>query len=157
MKQGDTIVAVNLVDLAITLYTLGVSFYDPDHPYIYQMYGGRKSIKFHFGEESSIEGVPVTTDLMKGWRGAEDEALGFDPVSICKRVIWTRRNLLRELNHDACPHELQGLAKDCTTLLEVKQATIAYALGFTMPDEGNHIIEQDHTRVFQVGTIPPRW
>ena len=71
MQQGDWFVAVSLVDLAVTLFTLGVKFYNPVKPYNYQQLGGKRMIRFLFKMESSIEGVESTTSLMKKWTKAD--------------------------------------------------------------------------------------
>lgn len=155
MKQGDTIVAVNLVDLAITLFTLGVTFYDPRHPYIYQSYSGKRSIKFHFNTSSAIHGVPETTDLMKSWRGAEDYPACLSPVSICKRVVWIRRNLLKDLLHRDVSN-CTTVQTGCTVVTDMKLATIAYALGFEQPAD-NLILFGDGKTYFQVGSDTPQW
>jgi hypothetical protein len=154
MKEGDRIISVNLVDLAITLFTLGVTFYDPDTPYIYQKFGERRVVKFHFDTESSIAGVGHTTDLMLGWRDAEFYCEPLGLVPICKRVIWERRTLLKEVNN---PHlsVLHDLAKGCERVDDLKLAAIAYALGYRKPEA--HVIAAGDTKAFLVGSTSPPW
>lgn len=154
MKKGDWFVMVRLVDLAVTLFTLGVKFYDPHRPYSYQMFAGKRHIRFMFLMESSIKGVEPTTSLMKAWPHAEDEVGPLSLVSICKRTIWERRWLLRSLNG----HEfssLQELANGFAVVPSVKVAAIAYALGFEKPKQP--IAVSQGNRVMVVGTEVPEW
>lgn len=154
LKEGDWLVVVHLVDLAVSISTLGVPFLDPQHPYSYQVLGGKKQIRFCFDQNSTIEGVGRASSMMKAWPHAEDYTAPLSLIAICKRTIWERRNLIRQTNEQDHP-SLQELAPNVRLVDSVKVASIAYALGFKKPAQ--HIVTHNYQGEFLVNTVVPEW
>lgn len=151
--KGDRFVAVGLVDLAVSLFTLGVPFFDAARPYLYQKLGNRRIIKFYF-EEKSNAFAGDTVPLIKEWPSAEVYCEPLTYMSICKRVIWERRWLLTEIGKGHLAN-LQMFASGLQVIENVKEASVAYALGFRKPDQP--IVNDNGKPVFLVGTNIPPW
>jgi len=157
LQKGDEFAVVRSVDLAVTLFTLGVPFYDPAVPYIYQVLGGKRQVRFVVEMRSSIAGVEPTGKLMAQWTNAEligDPSEPMSLVQVCKRVIWERRYCLSEVNHHEFK-DLQTIANGCYLTTDIKHAIIAYALGYQRPKMWFGL-NADGDRAYVVGP-QPQW
>lgn len=155
-KQGDSFVTVGIVDLAVSLFTLGFPFYDPANPYLQQRIKGERSVRFLFERKSNIEGAPTIKSAIQEWNEAEQYApLGLSHISICKRAMWARRTLLRDAKNVAFG-DLQGIANDGFTVVDnLRLAAVAYALGFEQPEK--YLVDKNGSASFIVGTEVPEW
>jgi hypothetical protein len=154
-QNGDSFVSVGIVDLAVSMFTLSVPFYDPAHPYLHQKVGDNRSVRFVFEKKSKLDGVPPVNKLVRQWGTAELYDTPLSPLSVCKRTIWNRRNMLRDAK-EASFSGLQGLAKDGEVVVEsLRLACIAYALGFGKPEK--YLVPHQAGAAFIVNTTVPEW
>ena len=154
-KNGDAFVAVSQVDCGVSLFTLGFPFYDPKHPYLQQVIKGDRSVRFLFEKKSKIEGVLTLAKTLRGWNTAEEYTPPLTPLSVCKRTIWGRRNMLRDAK-GAAYNNLQGLASAGEVVTDnLRLACVAYALGFHKPEK--YLVATPAGASFIVGTKAPEW
>jgi hypothetical protein len=143
LKQQDHIGTCQSVDLSITLYTLGVPFFDPANPYFYKIENGKPFINFGFemrGTEPGLDFKPI----VKEWRTVEAVGPELTPVSVSKRTIWERRHILRALNDRKHKVGSSPLPSGVVAVGDVRLASIAHAIGW--PHASPLITEQNGER-----------
>jgi hypothetical protein len=153
IKKGDSFLPVHSVDLAVSLWTMDIPFYDPDNPYSYRQVGANRSILFFF-ELKSPAGLSAL-EQVKLWANADRASSLPEPISVCKRTIWERRWILKEIHKP----QLCELKHDSNVeeVSEVKLAAIAYALGFAKPNPAVVHSPGKNDVVLLVGREAPKW